>query len=93
MFSVDDLIARVLWNFKVYYGVEPNEVEVTDVPGYWRMKEICGGRGKCTSPLHGFMLCELGIQHTLYFAEHARRDERGRFVSPFIAWKVWREVV
>jgi hypothetical protein len=77
------LISKALWHFHLYHNVDdPGKIEATSVRGYWRFKRLC--HGEC------LMGHEHPIHHTLYFAEHGTRDERGRFVSPFRAWEEWR---
>lgn len=77
-------VLRALWDFRFRHRVEsPEEVEPTDVPGYWRFRKACKGE------------CQMGhtapMQHTLSFTEHGIRDDRGRWVDPFRAWKEWRQ--
>lgn len=77
------LVLRALWDFEMRYRVQsPDEIEPTETPGYWRFRKVCNGE------------CRMGhtrpMQHTLSFTEHGTRDERGRWVDPFRAWKEWR---
>lgn len=78
------LVLLALWDFKMRHRVQsPEEIEPTETPGYWRFRKTCNGE------------CCMGhtrpMQHTLSFTEHGTRDERGRWVDPFRAWKKWRQ--
>ncbi len=77
---------RVEQHMQTYYRKSLDDLEITDTPGYWRDKKLCGGREKCHAPIHQFIHCEGGIQHTYYFAEYGR-DKKGRFLRPFRAWE------
>ena len=77
------------WLFP-YRGLTLADVEILDSPGYWEIKEPCGGRGACSSPVHQAFGWDAPVKHTVTFTEHGRRDERGRFVSPYRAWRILR---
>jgi hypothetical protein len=63
-----------------------DDLEVTEVPGYWRIKTACGGRGHCASPLHGCLFNEGPVRHTIHFTDPSR-DRSGRFASPYRTWR------
>ena len=75
------------WRF-AYRGLTLADVEIAAGPGYWRIKEPCGGRGACSSPMHQFFGCDGPTQHTVTFVDPPARDERGRFLSPYRTWRI-----
>ena len=79
-----DLADLAMFYFRFYHGIQsPDEVEPTDVPGYWRVKAGCpgGALGPCNGK----------TELTLHFEEH-NAIENGRFVSPRRAWYAWKEL-
>ena len=89
--TYEKAIDNVKWHFKTYHGKSIDDYEITNIPGYWRAKEPCGGKHKCRAPIHGFMFNEGPTKHTLYYAEPGLRDSKGRFISQFRAWKLIKE--
>lgn len=81
------------WHLRIYYKLKPEDVEPTETPGYWQIKEPCGGqRGECSHPLHGFIGCEGSLHHTVSYRDSYRDHKTGRFVSQFRTWKKhWEE--
>ena len=76
---------------RIRYGLNPEDVEPTSTPGWWRIKEPCGGiEGGCRAPMHVYMFCGSPARHTVYYAEHGERDERGRWVRPYRVWEATR---
>lgn len=71
----------------LYYNLKPEDVEISDTPGSWRVKKLCPGGEECR---HAFRIalgpCSGGRETFIYYAEHGAR-EKGRFVSPFREWK------
>ena len=74
-----------IWN---YYGYRPDELEITNVPGVWRVIEGCPGGGDCK---HAFriagLVCDGKKELTVSYTEWGKRDKRGRFVSPYREWR------
>lgn len=77
---------------KRHYGLTPDDVELAETPGYWVIKQPCGGRGKCSSPLHSFMFNEGPTQHTIEYLDDYR-GEKGRFISPHRTWRECRKAL
>ncbi len=73
------------------YRKKMEELEITDVPGYWKDKHPCKGAGACRHPMHAVMFCEAGTRHTYRFRENDR-DSNGRFMRPFRAWEELRNI-
>jgi hypothetical protein len=64
-----------------------SELEISEVPGYWRDKEAKIHKGH---PLHGCIGCMKPFKATyVYFDKN--RDEKGRFASPYRTWKTIKE--
>lgn len=74
------------WHLSLYHRLKPEDVEVTDVPGYWRMVIPCAGRPECGQPIHLAMFNEDPMKHTVYYLDHDR-DGSGRFLSPYRTWR------
>ena len=74
-------------HLKTYYRLTLDDVEIETVPGYWREKKECGGRGVCHHPLHGCLLNEGSIHHTVSYHD-SPHDERGRWASTTRTWKI-----
>lgn len=82
-------IDRFASYLQIYHSLTPDDVEPTGTPGYWRIKQPCGGKGRCLSPLHYCLGYEGPIRHTIDYLDDYR-DEKGRFVSPYRTWKTCR---
>ena len=89
--SEADALARLrmylLWHHPT---VQPEDLEPTATPGYWRTRVACSGRDGCDHPMHTALLSEDGVHHTIQFAEYGRR-ENGKFVAPHRAWQTLRD--
>lgn len=86
------LVRRVLDYFRWKHRIESvDDIEITDIPGYWQIKAGCPGGENCrhASRIAG-MCCDGTRPLTIYFAEHGVRDAQGRFVKPHRAWQAWR---
>lgn len=87
MTVVEAVRERVDAYFRRAYKRGLDAYEISDVPGYWRRLETCGGaHGGCHEPIHGFMFNEGGIRHTASYFDPPR--VRGRFVSPTRTWRL-----
>lgn len=73
------------------YGLKPDDVAPTDVPGYWEIKKECGGLGHCNSPIHSFMFCEAPTRHTIQYYD-PRRAKNGKLSSPYETWRAARMI-
>jgi len=79
------LVMRAFDSFHYRYREQfVRELETTETPGYWRFRTVC--RGECRAG-H-----KRPMRHTAYYAEHGDRDNKGRFISPFRAWRAWRNM-
>lgn len=75
-----------------YHKADVADFIPVETPGYWQRKDLCGGRGKCSSvAYHGCWGFEGPTYHTVRFHDADCRDERGRFVSPYRTWQAARE--
>lgn len=82
-----DLFAAFEWHLHSRHHLELDDVEPTETPGYWRIKEPCGGRaGGCREPLHTFLFNDEPTHHTVSYFDHYR-DVRGRWTSPYRTWQ------
>lgn len=71
--------------------VQVEDLEPISTPGYFQIVNLCEGlAGGCREPMHAALFCNGPTKHTVYFADHGRRDEVGRFISPFVAWRAIR---
>lgn len=70
------------------HKLTPDDVVLSDVPGYWRVKEPCPGGKQCRHAFRGALgPCAGGGTLTLKYAEYGLRNERGQFVSPYRYWR------
>jgi hypothetical protein len=72
---------------KLCYGVSLSDLEITDVPGYWKDKEPKNHRGH---PLHGCIGCGDPFRATYVFFD-PHRDHLGRWSSKTRTWAVLRQ--
>lgn len=83
--------APFAWFLRWHYRLTPADVEPTEVPGYWRMKEPCGGAaGGCRALIHSALLNAGPTRHTISYTDPPR-DGHGRFASPYRTWRRARE--
>ena len=88
--SLEKLVSFVLSDFGWRYGVKSvDEVERTEIPGYWELKQGCFGGDQCRHAFRGALGSCSGGKLTFFFSEHGKRDGQGRFVKPFRAWVAW----
>ena len=77
--------ARVLEHFQRCHRVTSlDEVEATEVRGYWRRREPCGDG--CREPIHAYLGCAGPMHHTMSYLDPPR-DEHGRWSSPYRTWQ------
>lgn len=88
------LVIRAISYFRIYHShiKDPiNELEISTVPGYWRVKAGCPGGSQC---VHAFRImggwCNGKTELTVSFSEHGVRDDKGRWVKPYRAWEAWK---
>jgi len=72
-------------HLKIYHSLKPEDVEITDVKGYWQIKELCDVN--CSHPIHTCLGCQDRMHHTIHFVQYGRND-KGQFKSPYLVWKV-----
>jgi hypothetical protein len=78
---------KVSQHMKLYYNKSMSELEISEVPGYWRDLEP---KKHNNHPLHGCIGCESPFNAT-YVYHDKNRDENGRFASPYRTWKTIKE--
>ena len=74
---------RVQWHMWLRYKVTMDDIEITDVPGYWRDREAKMHPGH---PLHSCIGCDGPFKATYTFFDSARVG--GRFASPTRTWRM-----
>jgi len=78
---------RVRSHMRTYYNVDLDDLEFTDVPGYWQDKEPKMHPGH---PLHECVFCD-GPFRASYRYFDPIRDPKGRFSSPYRTWRLLYE--
>lgn len=81
--SRSELFALVDFHMRLHYGKGLDEMEISDVPGYWRDKEPQMHTGH---PLHGCLGCSGPFRATYTYYDPPRRD--GRFASRTRTWEI-----
>ncbi len=74
----------------IHYNLKLDDIVPADVPGYWELREPCGGAGKCKHPVHTILFNEGPCRHTISYFDPPR-DTKGRFASPYRTWRKMRE--
>lgn len=77
------------WYLDCIHRLAIEDIEPTETPGIWRIRQPCKGVGYCSSPLHSFLFCEGPVRHTIRHLDSGR-DSRGRFASPYLTWREHR---
>lgn len=75
-----------------YYhpGISKNDLEVSDVRGYWKLKKPCPGGEQCRHAFRGELgPCKGGGELVISFSQRDR-DARGRFLRPYREWESWQ---
>jgi len=71
-------------------GVQVGDLDITDTPGYWKVRSGCSGGQHCRHAFRGELgPCDGTTELTIYFAEHGR-DSKGRFLRPYRVWRMLR---
>lgn len=83
--ELSSLTARVAAHMRLKYGVDLSDLEISDVPGYWRAREAKVHPGH---PLHGCLGCAGPFRATYTFFDPPRT--RGRFASRTRTWSALR---
>ena len=68
---------------RLYHSLTVDDVEITNVRGYWVCKEPCDE--SCHHPIHGYLGCGDRIRHTIAYKPRCR-DAKGRFMSCYMVW-------
>ena len=94
IYSSERLVGQFLewlkWN---HSDISPDMLERTNTPGYWRVRGGCPGGERCVHAFRGALgPCDGGVELTISYAEHGKRDRKGRFIKPYRAWEAWREL-
>ena len=82
--DVENAYKRVDEWMYIKYGKHLNDLEISDVPGYWIDKEATMHPGH---PLHTFIGCSGPFKSTYSYLDSIR-DRNGRFVSRTRTWKL-----
>jgi hypothetical protein len=77
-------IERVRQHMKMKYGIDLDDLEISDVPGYWQDKEPKMHPGH---PLHGCLGCDGPFRATYVYRDNPVDRTTGRFVSPYRTWR------
>jgi hypothetical protein len=83
-----DLARRVDEHMRLHYGVSLDDLEMSDVPGYWKDKEP---RMHPNHPLHSCIGCNGPFRATYTFHDTGRTN--GRFASRTRTWAVLKRRV
>lgn len=84
--NLERLRQRVTAHMLLHYRVRLDDLEISDVPGYWRDKEPKIHPGH---PLHGCLFNSGPFQATYTFFDEPRLN--GRFASRTRTWRALRE--
>ena len=82
--KIKDAYTRVDEWLYIKYGKHLKDLDISDVPGYWRDKEATMHPGQ---PLHTFIGCS-GPFKASYTYTDSIRDRNGRFASRTRTWKL-----
>jgi len=85
--DVIEAMERVRSHMRIYHNVELDDLEITDVPGYWQDKEPQMHPGH---PLHRCLFCDGPFRATYRYLDPTR-DSKGRFSSPYRTWRLLYE--
>jgi hypothetical protein len=77
-------IEIVRQHMKTYYRVNLDDLEISDVPGYWRDRTPKMHKGH---PLHNCLGCSGPFRATYTYFDNIRDYITGRFVSPYRTWR------
>ena len=78
-------IERVREHMKRKYRVDLDDLELSDVPGYWKDKEPKMHKGH---PLHSCLGCDGPLRATYTYHDHPRDHATGKFASPYRTWRI-----
>lgn len=81
--ELKEAIDRVEWHMQTYYRTSLSDLEISDVPGYWRDKEPKMHPGH---PLHSCLFCDGPFKASYRYLDPAY--VRGRFSSPYKSWRI-----
>lgn len=74
---------RVDRHFRLIYRRSLDEYEISDIPGYWRLREPCT---RCAPPAREH-------RHTASYYDDSKDPASGQFVSPYQTWRELRQSV
>jgi len=83
MNKIKKLESHVRYWFKIKYNVNYDDLDISDVPGYWRDKEAKIHPGH---PLHSCIGCSGAFKATYTYFDQGRASN-GRFSSPTETWR------
>jgi hypothetical protein len=78
---IQEATERVDRHMQLYYRVRLSDLEISDVPGYWRDREAKMHTGH---PLHSCLFCDGPFRAT--YSYHDPSIVKGRFASPHKTW-------
>lgn len=80
---INDYYKKVDTYMWLYYGKRLDQLETTDVPGYWRDRDGCMYDKDC---YFDCKKCKGPYKSTYKYLDRGR-DKRGRFESKYKTWK------
>ena len=83
--AIERVRERVREHMKRKYHVDLDDLEISDVPGYWKDKEPLMHKGH---PLHSCLGCDGPLRATYTYHDHPRDHATGKFVSPYRTWRI-----
>lgn len=83
--DIAETIEMVNRHMQLRYGVQLDQLEIAETPGYWMDKQPQIHYGH---PLHSFLFCAGPFKATYTYFDHPRVN--GRFASVTRSWKAIR---
>jgi hypothetical protein len=89
--------AKIVWEAKRrltrylelnYPCITLNALEISNTKGCWRVKVNCLDGNNCKYIINGKLRTCRGIKSIISFIEYDRRDENGKFESPYTVWNI-----
>ena len=74
-------------HMRLHYRKPLADMDISDVPGYWRDREAIVHKGH---PLNGCLFCGGPFKASYRYLDQPRNQFTGRFASPYRSWRVLR---
>lgn len=81
---MEEEIEKVRRHMRLYYRVDLDDLEISNVPGYWRDKKPKIHPGH---PLHRCVGCAGSFRATYTYYDNQRDYATGKFASPYRTWR------